>query len=1239
MIVGNCCKDETVACVREGYLAKLPGMRRRLISCSIAIVLLFVVSAWAEDNIAMAANDQTSVYNALDSFYATTQGGGWRENANWGNRTISFCRWYGICCDSNPNVDPNDCGLPNWNTGDFSASCCQANGSVIRAFVLSQNNVSGSIPSDMGALDSLAYIYLRGSSNSAYQTMSGTIPPSLLPATLRVVDLSGNALSGSIPSVIGDAVNLTTLILKGNSLSGSIPSTLGDCPKLTQLQLNDNQVSGTIPATFGNLIALTNMDLSSNYLSGDIPSGFSQLRALEQLSLDQNALSGTLPTLQQSGGAYLPSLTSIDLSSNSLEGTLHAGWSMFGNTINRINLGSNRLEGSLPESWKNLTELTYLDCSSNSLEGVLPAAWSSFGAIQFLFLQSNRLEGSLPSAWGNMSALIAFYADRNDLSGLIPESLLNISTLSQLSLYSNQLSGSLSSKISAIEVVALSVNKLSGNLPDTSLVSTKVLRADRNLFSGTVPKSWCTASKMEELHLSENSLSGSFPECLFTIASMNALSAASNMLSNVFKFSLSNNFPAVSNVDLHGNKLSGDIQFFGSFSALSDLNIQGNLFAGDLSLAFYKDISDLGSSVQFLGVLSYLGAANNMFTSVSKLPPSITNLNVAQNQLNGNLNALNALESATVIDIRGNPVSGGFPEVTLSSKSLIYFYGTFTSCQNTSISRGQYSISDARHLNLGLPYPLMYDLQNMKAVSDDHYSCPVVKSSVQGSELIVDFDAYYYQYIACSCDLGYEGDIPSCSPCQQGYYRGDSLSLSCSPCPAETFTHVKGASSCTPCPFPQGLVISNGTDCLNLVPVYLSVLILLIFSFLSFVTFALFSLVTAIAGKYVWRFTKRIQDRSHQAALESNAKVMKQLREKAAEEQTNLQIEFSALKLGRLLNFGAFGEVYLGRYLGTPVAIKKYGGGLASDESPERDLMREFRVLRRFHHPNVILFCGYCIPNPREAYAVLEYMARGSLRDVLESSEGHDIGMKVRYQMCLDITRGLQYVHSQGFAHLDVKSENMLVSDAGTICLADFDAASPLESGTTALPSRLGSILWMSPEMALERRFSNRSDVYSFGIVMWEIMTGHMPFANEMKKGENPVFWQDALSIEVWTSGRRPKIPPMTPLPYGMLMSRCWRARPTDRPSIADVVQELGKCMEDYVVNMEEELSSASSNLSSEMALSSITNPLHSGTSSSIWLSVKAPTKSDHALLGPPASASFQRQSWKPASKSPLYEL
>ena len=221
------------------------------------------------------ADDKT----ALTAFYNGTGGASWTNNTNWlSNEPLGD--WHGV--DTNDDGRVTDLDLYDNNlTGSIPSQL--GNLTELEVLYLNHNKLTGSIPTEIGNLSNLTELWLQGNQ------LSGSIPTRIGDlSNLKGLYLNVNQLSDSIPAELGNLSNLKTLLLDQNQLSGSIPAQLGNLSNLEALWLYDNQLSGSVPTQLGNLSNLTGLSLASNQLSGALPQSFTNLTALGSFLFDRN---------------------------------------------------------------------------------------------------------------------------------------------------------------------------------------------------------------------------------------------------------------------------------------------------------------------------------------------------------------------------------------------------------------------------------------------------------------------------------------------------------------------------------------------------------------------------------------------------------------------------------------------------------------------------------------------------------------------------------------------------------------------------------------------------------------------------------------------------------------------------------------------------------------------------------------------------------------------------------------
>ncbi|XP_056145626.1 ephrin type-A receptor 6-like isoform X1 [Lampris incognitus] len=283
------------------------------------------------------------------------------------------------------------------------------------------------------------------------------------------------------------------------------------------------------------------------------------------------------------------------------------------------------------------------------------------------------------------------------------------------------------------------------------------------------------------------------------------------------------------------------------------------------------------------------------------------------------------------------------------------------------------------------------------------------------------------------------------------------------------------------------------------------------------------------------------------------------------------EIDPTQIRIERVIGAGEFGEVCSGR-LQTPgkkeiaVAIKTLKGGFA--ERQRRDFLREASIMGQSNHPNIIKLEGV-VTKSRPVMMVVEYMENGSLDSFLRQHDGHFTVIQL-VGMMRGIASGMKYLADMGYIHRDLAARNILVNSNLVCKVSDFGLSRVLEDDPEAAYTTTGGkipIRWTAPEAISYRKFSSASDAWSYGIVMWEVMS----------YGERP-YWemsnQDViLSIE---EGYRLPAPVGCPVALHQLMLHCWRKERSHRPTFTDVVSFLDRliCNPSRLLSLAEDVQS-----------------------------------------------------------------
>lgn len=254
-------------------------------------------------------------------------------------------------------------------------------------------------------------------------------------------------------------------------------------------------------------------------------------------------------------------------------------------------------------------------------------------------------------------------------------------------------------------------------------------------------------------------------------------------------------------------------------------------------------------------------------------------------------------------------------------------------------------------------------------------------------------------------------------------------------------------------------------------------------------------------------------------------------------------IPLADLELGRVIGQGAFGKVHEGRWRGRAVAIK-----LLICQDLRHDIMRELesevKIMSVLRHPNICRLLGACM-EPQHRALVVELSQRGSLWSVLRNSR-RSLTLDMRTRFLYDTVKGMSYLHhfERPILHRDLKSPNLLVDANYTIKLSDFGLAR-VKAHVQTMTGNCGTVQWMAPEVLGHQKYTEKADVFSFAVVIWEVMTGRCPYDGMS---------QIHVALGVLNRNLRPSIPRDCPPFFARLMKSCWNRQPELRPSFPHIV-------------------------------------------------------------------------------------
>ncbi|CAL9110383.1 unnamed protein product [Musa acuminata var. zebrina] len=277
------------------------------------------------------------------------------------------------------------------------------------------------------------------------------------------------------------------------------------------------------------------------------------------------------------------------------------------------------------------------------------------------------------------------------------------------------------------------------------------------------------------------------------------------------------------------------------------------------------------------------------------------------------------------------------------------------------------------------------------------------------------------------------------------------------------------------------------------------------------------------------------------------------------------EIDFQLLKFGNKVASGSYGNLYRGTYCSQDVAIK-----VLKPERVNVDMQREFAqevfIMRKVRHKNVVQFIGACT-KPPSLCIVTEFMSGGSVYDFLHKQKGV-FKLPALLRVAIDVSKGMNYLHQNNIIHRDLKAANLLMDENEAngiyfgaffsseliylfiwqvVKVADFGVARvKAESGV--MTAETGTYRWMAPEVIEHKPYDHKADVFSFGIVLWELLTAKLPY-----EYLTPL----QAAVGVVQKGLRPTIPKNTHSKLAELLGKCWQQDPANRPDFSEILEIL----------------------------------------------------------------------------------
>lgn len=768
------------------------------------------------------------------------------------------------------------------------------------------------------------------------------------------------------------------------------------------------------------------------------------------------------------------------------------GCGLSNSTVEKLDLSRRFLRGNVTLI-SDLRALKRLDLSSNNFHGFIPPGFGNLSELEFLDLSTNKFGGSIPKELGGLRNLRALNLSNNLLTGEIPDELESLVKLQDLQVSSNQLNGSIPywvGNLSSLRVFSAYENGLGGKIPDNlgAVCELQLLNLHSNQLEGSIPKSIFAMGKLEVLILTQNQLSGDIPEEIGNCKSLSNVRIGNNNLTGDIPWAIGN-ASSLTYFEADDNNLSGEIvSDFAQCKNLTLLNLASNGFTGsvpaqlgilgslqELILSSNYLFGDIPLSILACKNLNKLDLSNNRFNGT--IPMEICNVSrlqyllLGQNSLKGEIpheigNCVKLLQ----LHIGSNYLTGSIPPEIGHLKNLQISL-------NLSFNR--------------LHGPLPPELGKL----DKLVSLDVSNNQLSGA-IPPDFRGMLSLIEVNFSNNLLTGPVPNFGPFQKS---SNSSFLGNKGLCGEPLTFSCGSSSG---PDHEGyrhrvsyrvILAVVGSGLAVFVSVTIVVLLFMMRERQEKVAKAAgvpenetSDLPTIVAGNV---FVDNLKQ-----AIDLDAVVK------------------ATMKDANKLSCGTFSTVYKAIMpSGLILLVKRLKSVDRSIIHHQNKMIRELERLSRLCHDNLMQPIGFVI---YEDVALLlhHYLPNGTLGQLL-----HEYTKKPEYEpdwpqrlsIAIGVAEGLAFLHHVAVIHLDISSGNVFLDANFNAVVGEVEISKLLDPsrGTASISAVAGSFGYIPPEYAYTMQVTAPGNVYSFGVILLEILTTRMPVDEVFDEGVDLVKW------------------------------------------------------------------------------------------------------------------------------------
>ncbi|XP_031101966.1 leucine-rich repeat receptor-like protein kinase PXL1 [Ipomoea triloba] len=908
-----------------------------------------------------------------------------------------------------------------------------------------------------------------------------------------------------------------------------------------KLDLSNKNLSGHVSEQIHGLSALSDLNLCCNYLSSSLPRSLANLTLLRSVDVSSNSFVGTFPA----GLGKAPGLRYLNASSNNFVGLLPED---LGNVtgLEDLDFRGSFFEGSIPASFKNLQSLKFLGLSGNNLTGKIPAELGELKSLETIILGYNQFEGSIPAEFGNLTRLNYLDLAVGTLSGEIPVELAKLQNLTTVYLYRNRFEGKIPPEIgniSSLMFLDLSDNRFSGEIPSeiAELKNLQLLNLMCNRLRGPIPSKIGELRKLEVLELWQNSLNGSLPKDLGRNSPLQWLDVSTNFLTGEVPPGLCNNGSLIKLI-LFNNSFSGSIPLgLANCSSLIRVRIQNNMFSGtipaglgDLSklqrleLARNNFTGEIPGDFSLSTSLSFIDVSWNHLES--SLPsgilsiPSLQTFIASNNKLGGNIpDQFQDCPSLSVLDLSNNQFSGEIPQSIASCEKLV----------RLNLRNNQFTGEIPKAIAT-MPTLAILDLSNNSLVGK-------IPDNFGSSPALEMFNLSYNKL---------EGPLPS---------NGILMTIN----PNDLIGNAGLCGGILPPCSPLRLSTPSQTRKNHVQHIVLGSVVGIS------VILALGAMV--LAGKWLYHKRDMYEIFFNDWFKKNSSEWPWRLIAFQRLDFTSTDI-LACLKESNVIGIGGSGIVYKAetQHPHSVVAVKKLWKSGGDLETGGDDLLAEVDLLGKLRHRNIVRLLGY-LHNETDVMMVYEYMPNGNLGAALHGKEAGKllVDWVSRYNIALGVAHGLAYLHHDCYPpviHRDVKPNNILLDSNFEARIADFGLARMMQRKNETVSMVAGSYGYIAPEYGYTLKVDEKSDIYSYGVVLLELLTGKMALDPAFGEATDIVEWvrrkkssntsEEVLEPDIAGKCKHVQEEMLLVLKIALL---CTSKLPKDRPSMRDIISMLAE--------------------------------------------------------------------------------